>query len=121
MNKMKTSLKIEELLMFLLGIYLFNQLDYSWWWFPALILLPDISMLGYIFNPKIGAIMYNGFHHKGIAIAFYFLGIYFNIELLQLIGIILFSHASMDRIFGYGLKYFDTFNNTHLGRIGKHN
>ncbi len=119
MNNMKASLKIEELLMFLLGIYLFNQLDYSWWWFPVLILLPDIGMLGYLLNPKTGAIIYNAFHHKGVAIVFLFMGIYLHIELLQLIGIILFSHASMDRIFGYGLKYFDTFNNTHLGKIGK--
>lgn len=118
---MKTSLKIEELLMFILGIYLFNQLDYSWWWFPALILLPDIGMLGYLRNPKVGAILYNIFHHRGIAIVFYLIGIYFHNEFLQLIGIILFSHASMDRIFGYGLKYFDAFNNTHLGKTGKHN
>jgi hypothetical protein len=118
---MKTVLKIEELLMFVLGIYLFNQLDYSWWWFPTLILLPDISMLGYLLNPKTGAILYNSIHHKGIAIAIYFIGIYLQIDLLQLIGVILFSHAAMDRIFGYGLKYFDAFSNTHLGKIGKHN
>ena len=118
---MKTSLKVEELLMFLLGIYLFSQLDYSWWWFPALILLPDIGLLGYLLSPKTGAIIYNGFHHKGIAIVLLFIGIYFQIELLQLIGIMLFSHASMDRIFGYGLKYFNAFNNTHLGEIAKPN
>jgi hypothetical protein len=38
---------------------------------------------------------------------------------LQLAGIILFTHSSMDRVFGYGLKYPDSFNNTHLGPIGK--
>ena len=86
-----------------------------------MILLPDIGMLGYVLNPKIGAIIYNAFHHKGVAIVFFFIGIYFNLELLQFIGIILFSHAAMDRIFGYGLKYFDAFSNTHLGKIEKHN
>lgn len=42
---MKTSLKIEELAQFLLGIFFFSQLDYAWWWFPVLLLTPDIGML----------------------------------------------------------------------------
>jgi hypothetical protein len=49
----------------------------------------------------------------------YVLGAYFNNQLLQLIGLILFGHSSMDRALGYGLKYPDSFQNTHLGIIGK--
>lgn len=115
---MKTLLKLEELAMFGLGVFLFSQLSYAWWWFLALILGPDIGMLGYLVNSKIGAMTYNLFHHKGIAIGIYFIGIYFDLDVLKLIGIILFTHASMDRIFGYGLKFEDAFANTHLGRIG---
>ena len=55
---------------------------------------------------------------KGIAITLYLVGIYMNNELIMLTGIILFGHSSMDRIFGYGLKHNDRFNNTHLGIIG---
>jgi len=116
---MKINLKLEECLMFALGIYLFSLLDYQWWWFLVLILAPDIGMVGYAFGNKIGALMYNVFHHKGLAIAIYLSGIYLSLPLLQLIGIILFSHASMDRIFGYGLKYDKGFKYTHLGEIGK--
>ncbi|MBC8768268.1 DUF4260 domain-containing protein [Arenibacter sp. BSSL-BM3] len=115
---MQLLLKAEELLMFLLGIYLFSLLPYNWWWFAGLILVPDIGMLGYLVDNRIGAIGYNIFHHKGLAIAIYFLGIYLSLPLCQLIGIILFSHASMDRIFGYGLKYNKGFKYTHLGEIG---
>ncbi|WP_336067559.1 DUF4260 domain-containing protein [Mesoflavibacter sp. CH_XMU1404-2] len=114
---MKSILKLEELFQFILGIYLFSTLSYAWWWFLALILLPDIGMLGYLINTKIGAITYNIFHHKGLAILIFLGGIYFEIEVVQLIGIILFSHASLDRIFGYGLKYADHFKNTHLGSL----
>jgi len=32
---------------------------------------------------------------------------------------IMLGHASLDRILGYGLKHLDSFNNTHLGIIGK--
>ncbi len=115
---MKTILKLEELAQFVLGIFLFSQLDYAWWWFPALLLTPDIGMLGYLVNPKVGAISYNIFHHKAIAIAIGLAGFYFDNPLLILIGVILFSHASFDRIFGYGLKFQDDFKNTHLGKIG---
>jgi len=116
---MKNTLKLEEILMFALGIYLFSLLDYEWWWFLVLVLAPDIGMVGYALGNKIGAISYNLFHHKGLAIVLYLIGIYFSEPLLQLIGIILFSHASMDRIFGYGLKYDKGFKFTHLGEIGK--
>ncbi|WP_370226480.1 DUF4260 domain-containing protein [Mesoflavibacter sp.] len=114
---MKSVLKLEELLQFALGIYLFSTLSYTWWWFLVLILLPDIGMLGYLINTKTGALTYNMLHHKGLAILIFLAGIYFEIEVMQLIGIILFSHAALDRVFGYGLKYADNFKNTHLGHL----
>ncbi|WP_242117044.1 DUF4260 domain-containing protein [Aestuariivivens sediminicola] len=115
---MKAALKIEELFMFLLGVILFGQLDFNWWWFLVLLLAPDIGMLGYLFNPKTGAITYNLLHHKGLAIGLYVIGIYLQNQGLQLAGIMLFAHASLDRIFGYGLKYFSDFKHTHLGNLG---
>lgn len=116
---MKNSLRIEEFVMFLLSIYLFSFLDYEWWWFLALFFAPDLSMIGYVVSPKVGAYAYNLFHHKGVAISIYFIGIYLGVSELQLVGLILFGHASFDRFLGYGLKYKDSFNHTHLGVIGK--
>jgi len=116
---MKTILKLEELGMFLFSMYLFSQLHFAWWWYLALILLPDISMIGYLVNNKFGAACYNIAHHKGIALAVYVAGLHLHNESLQLIGIILFGHSSMDRLMGYGLKYNKGFKFTHLGEIGK--
>ena len=116
---MKTIIKLEELGLFVFGIYLFSLLNFEWWWFLVLILAPDIAMLGYIFGNKSGAFFYNIFHHRGIAIIVYILGCYLKMDLLQLIGVILFSHSSMDRMFGYGLKFESGFKYTHLGEIGK--
>lgn len=115
---MKMLIKLEEIAMFALGIFAFNQLNFDWWWFLILILTPDIGMLGYLVNSKVGAISYNLFHHKTIAILVYINGTYFQNEFMQLVGVILFSHAALDRAFGYGLKYFDNFKHTHLGIIG---
>jgi len=116
---MKTVIKLEEVGLFILGIYLFSLLNYQWWWFLVLLLAPDFSMLGYVFNNKTGAFMYNIFHHRGIAVLIYLTGCYLKLEPLQLVGVILFSHSAMDRMFGYGLKYEQGFKYTHLGEIGK--
>lgn len=116
---MKNIVKLEELGLFLLGVWAFNTLSFQWWWFLALLLAPDISMLGYVFGNTAGAVSYNFFHHRGLAILVYGLGYFAANEYLQLAGILLFSHIAMDRFFGYGLKYFSGFKNTHLGQIGK--
>lgn len=115
---MKTSLKIEELVMFALGCYLFSTLGMSWGWFVGLFLLPDIGMLGYAINARAGAFTYNIFHHKAIAVALYFLGLWLDSTYLSFSGILMFSHACFDRMFGYGLKYETDFKDTHLGKIG---
>lgn len=114
---MKNLLKLEELVMFLFSVFLFSQLEYAWWVFLVWILAPDIGMLGYAINTSIGALTYNLFHHKGIAIVIGFIGLWLGVSELQLAGIILFGHASMDRMLGYGLKYSDSFKNTHLGSL----
>lgn len=78
-------------------------------------------MLGYLFGNRIGATSYNLFHHKGLAMVIYLIGSYLSVSLWQLVGIILFSHASFDCMMGYGLKYDKGFEFTHLGEIGQTN
>ena len=114
---MKTLLKSEEFVQLLGAIYLFSRLNFAWWWFPALILLPDLSMIGYSINPAIGAVLYNIVHYKGLAVVVGLLGLITGSQLLLLTGVMLFAHACMDRMFGYGLKYFDSFKHTSLGTM----
>lgn len=116
---MKTVLQLEYAALLLLGTIAFAATGCSWWWFLGLFFLPDLSMLGYIFSQKAGAWTYNLFHHLGLAVIVYFAGKYFSSTELELAGIILFSHSAFGRLLGYGLKYSDSFQNTHLGRIGK--
>jgi hypothetical protein len=116
---MKNILKLEELAEFLLGVLIFSRLDFAWWYFPLLILTPDIGMLGYLIHPKVGAWVYNLFHHKALAIMTLVIGFWQNNQVIMLSGTIIFAHAAFDRMMGYGLKYEDSFNNTHLGRVGK--
>lgn len=118
-KEMNTVIKIEEFGQFLASIFLFSYLPYSWWVFPAAILIPDLSMGGYLFNTKIGALLYNIFHHKLLGIIFSVLGFWQGIDFITLAGLILFGHSAMDRMFGYGLKFPDDFKHTHLGWIGR--
>jgi len=116
---MKKVLKIEELVMFGFSIFLFCQLSFDWWWYLLLFLAPDIGFIGYAINTRVGAFLYNILHHKGIALSLYVIGVYLNETYFQLIGVVFFGHAAFDRALGYGLKYSSSFNNTHLGKIGK--
>ncbi len=114
---MKTLLKSEELVQFVGAIYLFSQLNFAWWWFPALLLFPDLSMVGYLINPAVGAVLYNVVHHKGLGIIIGLVGLMMGSQNLMLAGIILFAHSSIDRMLGYGLKYSDSFKHTSLGTL----
>ena len=118
---MKNLLKLEELLMLGLALFLFSGLDYGWGWYALLFFAPDLSMVGYLANPRLGSWTYNLIHHKGLAVALYVLGSLFPASgaWLMFAGTLLFGHSSFDRVLGYGLKHEDAFQNTHLGRIGR--
>jgi hypothetical protein len=107
--------------MLLFAVYLSTELSYPQWMYWALFLTPDIGFIGYTMNAKVGAFTYNFLHHKGVAIAIYLLGLYFYAEPFQFAGLLLFGHSSFDRVLGYGLKFEDSFQHTHLGWIGKTN
>ncbi|MFT5831840.1 MAG: hypothetical protein ACI9SY_000213 [Candidatus Paceibacteria bacterium] len=114
---MQTLLKLEYIALFLLSLVIFQQLEYVWWIYPLFFLAPDLGMLGYLINNKIGAYTYNAFHHVGIAVIFLIYGIMMTNPLFTLVGAILLGHSSFDRIIGYGLKYTDTFKHTHIENL----
>ncbi|MCB0771142.1 MAG: DUF4260 domain-containing protein [Flavobacteriales bacterium] len=121
---MKNLLRLEELAQFLFCGFWMYFLGVPWWCYLLLLLGPDIGMLGYLVNSRVGSISYNLLHHKGLALVVWMLGM-FTVDSMEnwstgwIPGLILFGHASMDRIFGYGLKFGDNFHHTHLGWIGK--
>ena len=116
---MNLILKLEDAAKFVVAYVLSLYFGFSWWYFFAWLLAPDLSMVGYAVNPKIGAATYNLAHHQGLAIVIFTIGFYFAFPGLIFTGILLFGHSAMDRMLGYGLKYPDDFKHTHLGWIGK--
>lgn len=103
------------------AVTVYAQLGFSWWLFAALILAPDLAMLGYLINPRSGAFLYNLLHNYLVVLAC--LGIAFVTSSVTLsgwlwaIGLIWLAHVGMDRMFGYGLKYGDGFKHTHLNEV----
>ena len=118
---MKNLLRTEEIMLFIFSVVLFANLHQPWWIYFAFFLAPDISMAGYLANTKTGALTYNFVHHKGVAVLVWLIGIATGNIILQMAGLLLLGHSSLDRVLGYGLKYPDSFQHTHLGMIGKEN
>jgi hypothetical protein len=118
---MKNSLKAEQAMQLILAILALNiqPLRFAWWQWPLLFLSPDLSMVGYLVGPRAGAVFYNIAHHKAIAGAAVLAGYAFSMPVVFFCGLLLWGHSSFDRMMGYGLKYPDSFNHTHLGMIGK--
>jgi len=84
-----------------------------------LLLAPDLSMVGYLAGPRVGAITYNSVHNLVVALAALGIGWFAPVAWLALAGAVLFAHVGMDRTLGYGLKLPTDFRDTHLGRIGR--
>jgi len=122
---MKLLLRLEEAAMMVLALFALYHFGASWWWYLILLVGPDISMLGYLAGAKVGAVTYNVFHHKGIAIAIFAAGWWLQITApdspawqgLLYAGIAIFGHSAMDRMLGFGLKYSNGFRFTHLGEL----
>ena len=117
---MKIVLKLEELgMLIVFSLVYFNYFNGDWILFLSLFFVPDLAFLFYLIHKKAGAIGYNIAHHKGVISILLLIGYESNNTLLLKIGLIFLAHSCFDRIAGYGLKYLDNFDHTHLGWIGK--
>ena len=112
-----TIIRIENGLAFAITFYLYAQLDFPIWMFFVFLLVPDVTMLGYAINTKIGAIVYNIGHSLIIPLLLAASYVYFTKDYLLIISLIWVAHLFMDRMLGYGLKYTDSFKKTHIQQL----
>jgi hypothetical protein len=117
---MKNILKLESVGLFILftGAY-FHFYSGTWGLYLALFFIPDLSFAFYLITKKIGAIAYNIFHHQGVLVLLFLIGYFVKEDSIMKVALIFLAHSTFDRVAGYGLKYFDSFDHTHLGWIGK--
>jgi hypothetical protein len=111
-------LRVEGLIELTLAVLVYRHIGAGWPMFAVLFLVPDVSMLGYLANPRIGAWAYN-FGHTYVAPALLALaGLVTATPLLYALASIWAAHIGFDRLLGYGLKYPTAFRATHLGWKG---
>ena len=97
------------------------------WWFPlAVFLLFDVSMLGYVRSPSVGAAWYNAVHTYSWPALLAVVAVLTaeswptGSMWLALTAMAWGFHVGVDRMLGYGLKLPGAFTHTHLGLIGQH-
>ena len=112
-------LRLEGLALGLICVWLYNGIHQSLWLFAILFLAPDLSMLGYLGGPRVGAIIYNVVHTWAAPVVLFAIGWWGNAPFLLPLAFILGAHIGFDRALGYGLKLPSGFKDTHLGRIGR--
>jgi hypothetical protein len=115
----RTWLRLEGLAAFAFGLALFGATGGNWLLLIPLLLLPDISAVGYLVSPRIGTFTYNLLHNWVPGIVTLGIGIWLASPAVVLAAAILIAHVGMDRAVGYGMKLPSSFQDTHLGRMGR--
>ena len=111
-------LRIEGLALFALatGGYLLS--GRGWVVFLVLFLAPDLSMVGYLANSRVGSAAYNLAHLAALPAALLVGSWYVDWSLGVGLALIWLAHVGIDRAVGYGLKYADApFAETHVQRV----
>jgi hypothetical protein len=115
----RTLLRLEGLAAAAFAAALYAHTGASWWLFAALWLVPDLSMLGYLVSPGVGARIYNAIHSYTTPATLAVCALLLKSPSVMPYALIWVNHIGVDRLLGYGLKYPAGFGWTHLGRMGK--
>lgn len=84
---------------------------------PLVLFLPDLFMVGYFASTRVGAGIYNTGHSYLAPAALWLAAVVVESPGAKPAALVWASHIGMDRALGYGLKYTDSFRNTHLGQL----
>jgi len=112
-------LRAEGLAVLLFSILLYAQFGRGWLFFVLLLLVPDVSMLGYAAGAHTGALAYNLVHSYVAPLLLAGAALLLDQGTALMLALIWSAHIGMDRALGYGLKLPSGFQDTHLGRIGR--
>ena len=75
----------------------------SWILFALLFLAPNLSLLGYVVGPRVGA-AYNAFHAYPLPAILAAIGLLGGSTLAVGVALIWLAHIGMDRTLGFGLR-----------------
>ena len=110
-------LRIEGLTVLIGAVALYAHLGGNWLVFALLLFAPDLSMIGYVANPRIGSVVYNAAHFYTLPALVLGLSFAASVPAGVLVALIWLAHIGMDRTLGFGLKYPTEFKDTHFQHI----
>ena len=110
-------LRLEGLAIMVSSIVLYANQGWSGWAFAVLLLAPDLSAVGYLANPRVGARIYNVFHVYALPLALLVGAFLADYAAGMQVAAIWLTHIGMDRTLGFGFKYETGFKDTHLQRV----
>ena len=110
-------LRVEALVALVVGVGLYAWLGDSWILFAVLFLAPDLSAVGYLAGPRVGAVAYDLAHTCSVPLALLAVGLLADQSTVVSVALIWLAHIAFDRLIGYGLKYPTAFKDTHLARV----
>lgn len=113
--------RVEGALVFGAGLVLFSLSgsDLPWWLAALVFFAPDLSFFAYGMGPRVGSWGYNLVHVYAFGLGLMAIGSLAALPLMVAIGGLFLAHSGFDRMLGYGLKSELSFQDTHLGQIGK--
>jgi hypothetical protein len=112
-------LRLEGAVVLGVALAAYAQFGLGWGVFALWLLAPDLSLLGYLAGPRVGAALYNAAHSYAGPVLLLALGVLAAMPWAVAGSLVWLAHIGMDRALGYGLKYAAGFAFTHLGRIGR--
>jgi hypothetical protein len=112
-------LRVEGAALFAGSLIAYSTTDQAWWLVPLTWLLPDLTMIGYLGGTRLGSYLYDVGHTTPIPAGIVAIGWWQDKSLVLALGLVWLAHIGLDRLIGYGLKYDDLFQHTHLGRLGR--
>jgi len=95
----------------------YHELNGNWLLFFLLFLWPDLFMLGYLANVRLGASLYNLVHTYAGPLLLGAAAVFEHWPGTLLFTLIWTAHIGLDRMLGYGLKYPTFFKDTHMQRV----
>jgi hypothetical protein len=119
LSQPRALLHLEGAAVLLLATAAFFRLGHPWWLFLLLLVAPDLSLLGLLAGPRVGAAVYNAVHTLVGPLALLGAGwwLWGEASLAVAVALVWLAHIGMDRLVGYGLRYPDSANETHYNRI----
>jgi Domain of unknown function (DUF4260) len=112
-------LRVEGATLLIGSLLAYATTHQAWWLVPLTLLVPDLLMIGYLGGTRLGAMLYNLVHVTPLPAVLVGLGWWQSKPLVIALGLVWLAHIGMDHALGYGLKYDDHFQHTHLGWIGR--